>query len=113
MRESGFHEDRLPRCLVLCLRCVSLRGMLSQADLRRTSPAGGGGRKEKPEHDYLGPAGISSKYAVNAFSADGSDQCIRSASGGGTLERHGRHSCVHCLFTSADARQSDFEKIDK
>lgn len=47
-----------------------------------------GKKKKKPEHDYLGPAGISSKYAVNAFSADGSDQCaamhltdVRSASG--------------------------------
>lgn len=100
MRESGFHEDRLPCCLVLCLRCVSLRGILSQADLRRTSPAGG------KKHDYLGPAVISSKYAVNAFSADGSDQCeamhltdVRSASGGGMLECHGRHSCGSIAFS--------------
>lgn len=83
-------------------------------------PSWGKKKKKKPGHDYLGPAGISSKYAVHAFSADGSDQCaamhltdVRSASGGGTLECHECHSCVHCIFMSVDARQSDFEKIDK
>lgn len=108
MRESGFDEDRLPCCLVLCLRCVSLRGILSLADLRRTSPAGGEKKKkeEKPEHDYLGPAVTSSKYAVNAFSADCSDQCaamhltdVRSASGGGTLECHETSQRVSIAFS--------------
>lgn len=103
-----------------CVCAASRSGGFSPRPTSREQAQLGKKKKKKPGHDYLGPAGISSKYAVNAFSADGSDQCaamhltdVRSASGGGTLECHECHSCVHCIFMSVDAQQSDFEKIDK